>query len=126
MKTSEFFKTEISKLREEMSVAKKELAEPKLDEKRAKQLRGTVKRNKKKIEEYTFFKNYVETNPTQEFLLKESDRLSNRINKYLELYIPLAEDKYSKKQCSDHKKKYEKEMDIPKLRRQLSAVNFLK
>lgn len=125
MKTVEFFKTEIEKLRTEMAEAKKLLNNPKLDEKVAKQSRGTIKRNKKKIEEYTLYLRYAETNPSKDYLEKEIARITNRINKFIELYKPLEADKFDKKVCAAHKKDYEKEMGIPKLRKQLSTICFI-
>ena len=126
MKTVQFFKDEISKIKNEMQTAKDLLSQPKLDEKVAKQQRGVIKRGKKKIEEYTFFMRYVETNPTKEFLEKESDRLCNRINLLSENLRPIGETNMSKSVYSKYKKDYEKGLDIPKLRKQLAAVNFLK
>lgn len=125
MKTVQFFKDEITKLRDESAAATKNLNAPKVDEKYAKQLRGTIKRNKKKVDDYTFLMRYVETNPTKDFLKKEEERITNRINKFMETYVPLPEESFSKKQCAVHKKNYEKEMGIPKLRKQMTAINFL-
>jgi len=125
MKSVQFFKDEIEKLKSEMADAKKLLNQPKLDEKLAKQSRGTIKRNKKKIEEYVLYMRYAETNPTKDYLEKEIDRITNRINKFSELYKPLDVERFDKKTCTTHKKAYEKEMGIPKLRKQLSALCFI-
>jgi len=126
MKTVEFFKSEISKIKSEMQTAKDLLSQPKLDDEVAKRQRGIIKRGKKKIEEYTFFMRYIETNPTKDFLEKESTRLCNRINLLSENLKPIGETNMSKSVYSKYKKDYEKELDIPKLRKQLAAVNFLK
>ncbi|MES2287409.1 MAG: hypothetical protein V4547_17075 [Bacteroidota bacterium] len=126
MKSAQFFKDEIEKLRSEMAEAKTQLNKNyKMDEKLAKQLRGTVKRNRKKIEEYTLYLRYAETNPSEDYLKKEIDRITNRINKFTELYKPLDETAHDKKKCAAHKKDYEKEMGIPKLRKQLSTICFI-
>lgn len=125
MKSAQYFKDEIESLRNEMAEAKKQLNQPKIDEKLAKQLRGTVKRNRKKIEEYTLYLRYVETNPDKDYLQKEIDRISNRINLLLKNYIPLDEERFDKKTCSTHKKNYEKEMGVTKIRKQLSALTFI-
>jgi hypothetical protein len=68
---------------------------------------------------------YVQSNPKQEFLESEKDRLNNRINMFMQNYEPLDAERFSKKQCTAHKKKFEKEMDIPKLKQQLLTINFI-
>lgn len=125
MKTVAFFKEEIEKLRSKMADAKKQLDSPRVNEEYAKQLRGTIKRNKKRMEEYTFYMRYAETSPNKDFLQKEVERLTNRINKFIETYVSLDETKFDKKTCSAHKRNYEKDMGILKLRKQMTAINFL-
>jgi len=126
MKTVEFFKTEIEKLRSEMADCKSQLSKnAKMDERLAKQLRGTVKRNRKKIEEFTLYLRYAETNPSEDYLKKEIGRITNRINLFSEKYVPLDETRFDKKTCTAHKKGYEKEMGVTKLRKQLSTLCFI-
>lgn len=69
--------------------------------------------------------NYLHTEPTQEFLDKELDRISNRINGFMKTYIPLDSERHTKATCTFHKRNYEKEMGIPKLRKQLTAINYI-
>lgn len=125
MKSAQFFKDEIESLRSEMADAKKQLNQPKVDEKLAKQLRGTVKRNRKKIEEFTLYLRYAETNPSEDYLKREIDRISNRINLFMEKYVPLDPERFDKKTCTAHKMGYEKEMGTTKLRKQLTTLCFI-
>ena len=75
-----------------------------------------AKRLRRKVSYLRICLKYIETNPTVEFMKKEQDRICNRINKFIDLY-----------DINQHgnKKGYEKEMGIPKLRKQLSLINFL-
>lgn len=68
---------------------------------------------------------YIQTNPSEEFLAKEIDRISNRVNMLMKSYVALNETKNSVGDCLKHKKDYEKEMGIPHLRKRLSTLNFL-
>ena len=125
MKSVEFFKTEIERLTNEITEAKRILSNPKLGAGLAKQSRGEIKRNKKKIEDYSLYLRYAETSPSEEYLKKEVVRITNRINLFSKEYKPLDEEKFSKKQCSAHKKGYEKDMGVPKLKKQLTAILFI-
>ena len=82
-----------------------------------------VKKCRTRFSHLKWCKQYIESNPTQAFLEKERDRLSNRINKFLENYIePVMA---NKSEATKEKKAFEKDMGIPKIRKQLTAINFL-
>jgi len=111
MKTAKFLQNEVAKL---FAQCHDPLTEDK-----------EVKKLKKRI---TFLKTcmyYMQTEPSMEFLEKEKDRLNNRINMFMETYVPLDSTKYMKKDLSAHKKGFEKEMGIPKIKSQLVTINFL-
>ena len=111
MKTAKFLQNEIAKL---FAKCHDPLTEDK-----------EVKKIKKRIIFLKVCMYYVQSNPSQDFLEKERDRIINRVNMFLENYVPLNPEKYMKKDISSHKKKFEKEMDIPKLRTQLTTINFI-
>jgi len=80
------------------------------------------------MDRMSFAKNcllYIQTNPSEEFLTKERDRINNRVDMLMKSYVGLNETKNSVSKCLKHKKDYEKEMGIPHLRKQLSTLNFL-
>jgi hypothetical protein len=83
------------------------------------------KRLRKKI---PFFKKcilYLETEPDENFCKNEVDRVCKMINKRMELFKPINEEKLAKKDLAKAKKDHEKEWDIPKMRMQLKTLNYL-
>jgi len=80
-----------------------------------------VSRRKNRIEYLRTIKAYLETGPTLTYIDLEIDRLENRIT--------LLSNSFDRSQYKDPKeafKKYEKEMDIPQLRKQLRTLRFIK
>ncbi len=68
---------------------------------------------------------YLETNPTDDFLKKEIDRLENRISLIMAL-CPLGEPKaVAGSVIKKMKIEYEKNHDIPKFREQVRVMRFL-
>ena len=86
---------------------------------------GKRKRLRSKLPQLRQYILYLETNPTKEFLQQEIKRLQGRIDEIMRQYIPLDEDCYLKPAMSAHKKKYEKELDISKIKKQLTAINYI-
>lgn len=69
---------------------------------------------------------YLETEPREEFLKSEIDRICEMINTRIEMFKePHNADKLSKKDLSKLKKAHEKEWEVPKLRMQLKTLNYL-
>lgn len=66
---------------------------------------------------------YVQSDPSIDFVKKEKDRITNRINMTLEKYVSL--NGFSEIERKRHKKEYEKSMETPKLRKQLSTLYYL-
>lgn len=125
MKTIEFFKTEIPNLVSQMERLQIGINKSKTD-KETSLLRKQKKTMKKRLEFLTFCRNYIETNPSPDFVKKESERLTNRINMFMKNYEPPknAETMFLK-DVKAHKKAFEKEMGIPKIKTQLTTLNFL-
>lgn len=86
--------------------------------------KSVVTRLKKRIEFVRTCLYYINTNPTKEFVSKEAIRIQNRINAFMETYEGLDET-HMKTEVTKHRKKFEKEMDIPKLRTQLMTLHFI-
>jgi len=132
MKSAEFLQKEMDKLIEETSINKQKLQEyfklskpNEYERKEAKKTKAAMKRDKSR---QAFIKTcllYIKTQPNEDYLKKEADRISNRINLLMEKYKPLTDSRFTKSQVSVHKKSYEKEMGIPKIRTQLTTLNFL-
>jgi len=132
MKTAAFLQKEIdllveatAKNKQEISSLynKKELSE--YDRKEIKKCKAAIKRDKSR---QSFLKTcllYIKTEPNEDYLKKEVDRISNRINLLMTNYTPLDDERCTKSQISTHKKNYEKEMGVPKIRTQLTTINFL-
>jgi len=69
---------------------------------------------------------YVQTKPSQEFLEKESKRLSNRIDKIMELYsLPDNHEDWTLKALNEHKSSFEKKWEVPAVKTQLDTINFI-
>lgn len=124
MKTIEFFKEEIPNLIGEMNGIQITLDNEKRSTERAK-LRRQKKVIQKRIDFLKFCRLYIETNPNPDFVKGEAERLANRINMYMETYVPLKSERHTKAECSKHKRDFEKEMGIPKLRTQLLTLHFI-
>lgn len=125
MKSIVFLQSEIKRLTTESAEANDSLSKRSTPDSVKKGNRGLVRRNKKKIADLKFYVNYLHTEPTQEFLDKELDRINNRISGFMKIYLPLNIDHNTKAACTAHKKSYEKEMGILKLRKQLTAINYI-
>jgi hypothetical protein len=67
---------------------------------------------------------YLKSDPSEDFIKKERDRVANRINLLLEAWIEPHES-VQEKEAKKMKKLYEKDMGIPQLRNQMSVLNFL-
>lgn len=84
-------------------------------------------KTKKRLERRIAYLNecclYLHTNPTDEFLIKEEQRLAKRINLLVEAFKPL--DHLPKSTVSAMRKKYETEVGIPDLRRHYKNILFL-
>lgn len=133
MKTSEFLSKEISSLIEATSANKSEISsllgksrEPnEYDRKKIKSIKASMKRDKAR---QAFLKTcllYINTSPNEDYLKREVERISNRINLLLKNYKPLSADRHTNSEVSKHKKDYEKEMNVSKIRTQLTTLNFL-
>lgn len=111
-----------------IKILKSEMEDIKSDMKREKEAdtKESLNRYKKlnaKLSHLKLCLMYLESEPTVEFITKEKDRLTNRVNKLMDLYVePVG---WLKTLKLRHKRDYEKEMGIPKLRKQLSTLYFL-
>jgi hypothetical protein len=78
---------------------------------------------KKRIEYLKVIRHYLETKPSSDFLNKEIDRVENRINLILSHFSHSEQaDQFVVKEL---KKEYEKEHEIPKLRKQVRALRHI-
>lgn len=116
MKTVKDVQKEIADIKSE--VTKLDKSKEKKDIALRKRLRGKLPQ----LKQYVL---YLETSPTKEYCEKEVDRISNRINEIMKLYIPLDADRFKKGEISAHKKSFEKQWDIPKVRKQLMAISYI-
>ena len=80
---------------------------------------GAVKKLKSRKEYLLTCIAYLNTNPTQEFIEKEKERLMNRNNKIME-GTPSGYGVTRKA-----KRDYEKLMDLPKIRLQMKTLQFI-
>src|SRR3954467_5614827 len=83
--------------------------------------KAQLSRKKNRIEYLKTIKNYLESGPTLEFIDLEINRLENR--------IALLSNSFDRSQYKDPKeayKKYEKDMDIPFLRKQVRTLRYIK
>ena len=124
MKSAEFLQKEINTLIETTSVNKQKISEvnksKKLTDYERKQIRQLKAENKRNKLRQSFLKTcllYINTQPKEDYLKSEAERISNRINLLLK-----------DKDFNNNKKakaEYEKEMGIVKIRKQLTTINFL-
>lgn len=114
MKTAKELKSEMKEVLEAMEFQKK-----KDDKKSA----NAIRRLKGKLEYLKLCLLYIESKPSEEFVKKEKERLTNRINAFMELYkVP---ESWGKTLKARHKREYEKDMGVFKLRKQLSTIHFI-
>lgn len=91
----------------------------------------------KQIHELSSYIPYIETNPKEEFIYKEIERITNRISAFTMQYVPInsfpdpmglkveVAGEYKKKQITYHRAKYEKDMGIPKLKQELKTLKYI-
>lgn len=84
-----------------------------------------VKKLKKRLPVLLFLQQYLETAPTEEFLRKEVQRLSNRVKEVMKMYVPLDPQHNMNAQISKHKREFEKIWEIPKIKKQIEALKYL-
>lgn len=114
MKTANQIQSEIDGIKKEM------IEQKKLD---TKQSKTRLKKLKTELSLYTLCLLYIKSEPSPEFVKKEKDRVTNRINMTLEKYVrPTWGSEIEKRK---DKREYEKSMDVPKLRKQLSTLYYL-
>lgn len=87
---------------------------------RAKTKRTVLSKILKRLEFLNLMKDYLTTNPTEEFVTKEINRIENRINALMALFDPTA---YKEPKIAMHK--FERDNGIPHLREQLRALRFI-
>jgi hypothetical protein len=87
--------------------------------------KAVLARLKNKLSYLKICKAYLESNPSEDFLKKEVGRIENRVNKIMELCIPLDESRALKSDINKHKKAYESEMGIVTIKKQLSTLYYL-
>jgi len=117
MKNANDIKKEISDLHAEIIFLDKS------DDKKDVALRKKLRAKLPQLKQYLL---YLETNPTREYLEKESARLSNRLNEIEEKHNPVRNpERFTRSQVSIMKKAFEREWDLPKIRKQLKAINYI-
>lgn len=114
MKTTKYMKSEIDTVMKDMKDAKD------LDSPASKRL---YKKLKKRLDYLNVCLMYVESEPSSEYLKKEYDRITNRINLLVDAYVQPSYGTMSERKKD--KRDYEKKMELPKLRSQLMTVNFI-
>lgn len=86
-----------------------------------------ISRMKKRYSFLKLCKMYLKEEPTNDFLYKESERLSNRVDLINKGYKPdqrLIDANLRKEEQAEHKD-YNKIMGLPKVKEQLRAIQFL-
>ena len=117
MKTVKDVQKEISDLSAEIKLLDKE------KDKKSIALRKILRARLPQLKQYVL---YLETNPTKEYCEKEVARISNRINEILKQYVPPQEpERFTKSQLTAMKKAFEKNWDIPKIKKQLMAISYI-
>lgn len=97
-----------------------------LDKSKDKKDKALAKKKRNKIPQLTQYLHYVQTEPTEDYCKKEIARIENRLDKIKKQYQPpVNEYKFTKPQLSAMKKNYEKTWDVPKLKKQLQAMNYI-
>lgn len=126
MKTIKQIEQEIYYLKLEMSDLQKislRINKSAKEKTESNQAKTKMKKISSKITLYKLCLAYIKTDPSPDFVKNEKDRITNRINMALEKYSEptwLASIERRK-----FKKEYEKSMEIPKLRKQLSTLYYL-
>lgn len=86
-----------------------------------------ITRMKKKYAFLKVCKMYLQTTPTRDFLDKEKERLSTRVNLINAGYVPdkrLIQANMRKEEQAEHRD-YNKIMGLPKIKEQLKSIIFL-
>lgn len=81
-------------------------------------------RLKKQCEFYRVVKSCLEHNPTQEFIKKEIDRISNRLQA-IDREFKYWHDTHPATGVLNPKTVYERELGVPDLKQQLRALQFI-
>lgn len=85
-----------------------------------------AKRLRLKLSKLKFFEKYLKTNPTDDYCKKEILRIEERINKIIVLYEPPeSPERFTKSRLTAMKREFEKGWEVPKLRKQLSALYYI-
>jgi len=79
-----------------------------------------VSRRKNRIEFLKMVARYLETCPDELYLGREIARIENKITAYYDLFDPTQF-----KDPTEPRKKYEKDMGIPELRKQLTTLRYI-
>ena len=88
--------------------------------------KAAIKRLKAKLPTMRLCVSYLRTSPSEEFIRKEAERLTDRISAIEKLYVsPPNADFIKKSQVNAHRKAHEKNWDIPKLKKQLAVIWYL-
>lgn len=114
----------INQLKEELlSVSNEILSLQKSNNKKDHRL---SKHLRNKLPELKMYFNYLESKPSKAYCENERDRITNRINEISKFYeLPKEPERFTKGQLSKMKKDFETKWDIPKLRKQLAAINYI-
>jgi len=83
------------------------------------------KRYRKRLAHLKQMRSYLKSNPSEEFLYSEKERLNGRISSIMKLFKPLDPEKIPKPECTKHRKEFEKQWELPKLRKQASVIHYL-
>lgn len=86
---------------------------------------GVSAQSKGKLNVLKTCKMYLESKPSEDFVKKEKDKVSNRIDEIFKEYKPLDRDENSPKQCRQYLTIFEKNWEVPKLRSQLKVLKFI-
>jgi hypothetical protein len=117
MKTVKDVQKEMSELTAEIKI---------LDRKDDKKSIAARKRLRARLPQLKYYILYLETNPSEDYCKKEVAKLTNRMDEILKQYEPPQEpERFTKGQLSAMKKQFEKLWEIPKLRKQAAAINYI-
>ncbi len=116
MKTIKQIENQISQLVDEIESLEKGKVQKDLN---------IAKRLRKKLAELNEFKFFLKTNPTEEFLRSEKERLMARMAAIDKEYTPLNPDEVMLSLCKQHRKDFDKIWDVEKIKKQLAAIEFL-
>lgn len=90
--------------------------------------KSMLSKTKKRIEFLRLCKSYLESNPSEEFLKKDEERILNRmklIHEGFDAWLKNGEEKPKVKKREDLKTIYEKKMDMPSLREKLATLKYI-